>query len=328
MIQIPELSPVEPVTLSQIVTKFALQPLTGNSLKNASKITFSVPNIGRPGLQLAGFYDHFNHDYLQVMGRGEMRYLASLSEEARNETLATFFSKKVPCVVITHGIEVYDEILLHSTVYNVPVYSTSLTTSEFSSEVLRWLKMELAPSITLHGVLLDVYGEGVIIMGDSGVGKSETALQLVKLGHRLIADDAVEVRRIAPGTLMGTCPSIIQHFTEVRGIGIIDIKQMFGVQSIKNSQVIDIILYLEHYDENKIYDRTGHESYTIDLLGQPVAYVTVPIRPGRNLAIICEAAAVNHRQKKMGYNPAEELSKRMRDALGGDLEDDIKNLLE
>ncbi|MCL1995446.1 MAG: HPr(Ser) kinase/phosphatase [Defluviitaleaceae bacterium] len=310
MINIPEPSQAEPVPLAKMVSRFSLQSLTPGT--DIHKTFLSVPNISRPGLQLAGFYDRFNNEYVQMLGRNEMYYLASLSTEQRNASLEKLFASGIPCVVITHGMDLLDEISIHATVSNVPVYSTKLPSSEFSSEVLRWLKMELAPSITLHGVLLDIYGEGVIIMGESGVGKSETALQLIKLGHRLIADDAVEVRRIATGTLMGTCPSVIQYFTEIRGIGIIDIKQMFGVEAIKTSQVVDLVLYLEHFDEKKAYDRMGHESHTIDILGQQVSHVTIPIRPGRNLAVICEAAAVNHRQKKMGYNAAEELNKRMR----------------
>ena len=310
MKQIPDPTPPEPVALVKMLERFSLVSLTPDI--SVGQTTLKVPNISRPGLQLAGFYEHFNHSYVQVLGRTEMHYLESLSESDRDTALSKLFESKIPCVIITHGIEPPDGFLIHATISNVPVYSTNLVTSEIVSEILRWLKIELAPSVTLHGVLLDLFGEGVIIMGDSGVGKSETALQLIKRGHRLIADDAVEIRRISTGTLMGTCPSIIQYFIEVRGIGIIDVKQMFGVQSIKDSQIIDLILYLEHFNEEKSYDRMGLESHTIEILGQKIAHVTIPIRPGRDLAIICESAAVNHRQKKMGYNAAEELSRRLR----------------
>lgn len=303
----------EPVPLLDMVTKFNLLNITLDV--DIHDIVLSVPSVNRPGLQIFGFFDFFDFDRVQILGRSEMGYLKTLSGEQRDVVFKKLFSYKIPCLVLTHGQEAFPEMIIHSSINNIPVFVTDWQTSEFMGEVIRWLKMKLAPRITLHGVLMDIFGEGVVIMGESGIGKSETALNLIKRGHRLVADDAVEISGISRDTLIGACPHLIQHFTEVRGIGVIDVKQMFGVESVKPSQTIDMILNLEHYDPNKTYNRMGLDDEYIEVLGHKVISNTILIRPGRDIAIICEAAAVNNRQKKMGYNAAKVLNERLQSSL-------------
>jgi len=218
---------------------------------------------------------------------------------------------KVPCIVFCRNLEVSDKLIKIATEKEVPILRSSKTTSSFMAEVIRWLNVELAPRITIHGVLVDVYGEGILIMGESGIGKSEAALELIKRGHRLVADDVVEIKKVSDETLIGTAPDITRHFIELRGIGIIDVKTLFGVESVKNTQAIDLVIKLEEWSKDKDYDRFGLEEQYMEILGNKVVCHSIPIRPGRNLAIICESAAVNHRQKKMGYNAAQELYKRV-----------------
>ena len=312
--QTSDVSQASPIALSTMVKEFALTPLTEGV--DITDIEIHLPEINRPGLALAGFYEHFDYQRVQIFGKTEYAYLGTLDERERDKVFSELFKFKVPCLVITRELEAFPELIIHAQINGVPIYSTSWQTSEFTGELIRWLKIKLAPKVTLHGVLLDIYGEGVIIMGDSGIGKSETALELIKRGHRLVADDAVEVSRIAANTLIGTCPRVIQYFIELRGIGIIDVRQMFGVEAVKTTQVVDLILNLEFWDEKKPYDRVGLEDEYREILGQKVVAHSIPIRPGRNLAIICEAAAVNHRQKKMGYSAAKELNLRLKNVLG------------
>ena len=314
VLNIPEGSYPEAVSLSDLLAKFELKTATPEIATD--DMTLTIAAVNRPGLQLSGFYDFFDHDRIQVLGRSEMGYLRTLSEKQRDAVFKKLFSYSIPCIVITHGQEPFPEMVVHAVIHNIPIFVCDWPSSEFLSEVLRWLKMKLAPRVTLHGVLMDIYGEGVVIMGESGIGKSETALNLIKRGHRLVADDAVEISRISRDTLIGTCPSLIQHFTEVRGIGVIDVKQMFGVEAVKPSQTIDMILNLEHYDPDKSYNRMGIEDEYIEVLGQRVIGNTILVRPGRDMAIICEAAAVNNRQKKMGYNAAKVLNERLQLAIG------------
>jgi len=309
-----EVSSAEPVPLSSLAKEFQLELLTTSVDINKNEI--SRPEVNRPGLQLAGFFNHFDHDRVQILGKAEFAHLHTLTEKERDKVFSQMFKYEMPCLVITRGLEPFPELLIHAEISKTPLFSTPWLTSEFTGELIRWLKIKLAPKVTLHGVLVDIFGEGVIIMGDSGIGKSETALELIKRGHRLVADDAVEVSRIAANTLIGTCPRVIQYFIELRGIGIIDVRQMFGVEAVKTTQVIDLILNLEYWDESKIYDRLGLEDEFREILGHKVVAHSIPIRPGRNLAIICEAAAVNHRQKKMGYSAAKELNLRLKNVLG------------
>ena len=232
-------------------------------------------------------------------------------EKKKEEIYDTLLSYKIPCLVFCRALKPDDMLLQKATEANIPVFSTDSHTSAFMAEIIRWLNVQLAPCISIHGVLVDVYGEGVLITGESGIGKSEAALELIKRGHRLVSDDVVELRKVSDVTLVGSAPDITRHFIELRGIGIIDVKTLFGVESVKDTQSVDLVIKLEEWDRDKEYDRLGlHEEYT-EYLGNKIVCHSLPIRPGRNLAIIVESAAVNHRQKKMGYNAAEELYKRV-----------------
>ena len=293
------------VKLTNIIDKFSLEEI--HSPENIDEIIIDVPDLNRPGLQLAGFYEFFDNDRIQILGRNEISYLRELGDEKYAERIDMFMSKKPPCVIITRDFEVDRPMLTAAEKYDVPLFRTMDTTSAFSSALNGYLAVELAPRITRHGVLVEVYGEGILLLGESGVGKSETAIELIKRGHRLIADDAVEIRKVSTKTLVGSAPENIRHFIEVRGIGIINARRIFGMGAIKNTEKIDMIINLEPWDSTKVYDRMGLESETTEILGISVTSTTIPIKPGRNLAIIIEVAAMNNRQKKMGYNPAQEL---------------------
>ncbi len=267
--------------------------------------------INRPALQLTGFFEHFYSERVQIIGYVEYTYLAHLSKEEKIPIYEKFLSYHVPCIIYTTMIEPDEDMLRLAKLYEVPIFTTKKTTSDFMAEIIRWLNVELAPCISIHGVLVDVYGEGVLITGESGIGKSEAALELIKRGHRLVSDDVVEIRRVSDVTLVGSAPDITRHFIELRGIGIIDVKTLFGVESVKNTQSIDLVIKLEEWDRDKQYDRMGLEEEYTEFLGNRVVCHSIPIRPGRNLAIIVETAAVNHRQKKMGYNAAKEFYNRV-----------------
>ena len=298
------------VPLTKLVDHFKLEVI--HEPENIEKIKIKSCDIFRPGIQLAvDFFDHFDNTRIQLFGKVEMAYLASLSGEKRLNTLKNLFSHNVPAVIITRGLEVYPEFIEAATEYDIPLYRTGSGSSGFMSALIAWLNIELAPRITRHGVLVEVYGEGVLILGESGVGKSEAAVELLKRGHRLVADDAVEIKRVSAISVVGSAPEIIRHFIEIRGIGIVDVRKIFGMGAIKNSEKIDLIINLEQWSKEKSYDRLGMENETTDILGIKIPSVTVPIRPGRNLAVIVEVAAMNNRQKKMGFNAAEELSDRI-----------------
>ena len=297
------------VSLLCMVKEFDLKLLTEN-VKIDDKV-ICHPEINRPALQLAGFYDYFDSDRLQIIGKVEYTYLEKMDTERRVETIHKMFASKIPCLVISRDMAPFPEMIPLAEEYGVPILGSQDSTTDFMGEVIRWLKAQLAPRVTMHGVLVDIYGEGVFIMGESGIGKSETALELIKRGHRFVADDAVEIKRVSHQTLVGSCPDLIKYFIELRGIGIIDVRQMFGVESLKATQSIDLVIKLEQWDHNKTYDRLGlHEEY-MEILGNKVVCHSIPIRPSRNLAIICESAAINHRQKKMGYNAAQALHERV-----------------
>jgi HPr kinase/phosphorylase len=296
------------VPLRAVMNEFALTLLTDDIEIDNKNLT--EPNINRPALQLAGFFDYFDADRLQVIGMVEYTYLDKLNDNFRQENLRRIFEHRIPGVVLCRGLKLFPEMPCYAKKYDVPIFGTESSTSDFISEIIRWMKTQLAPRIRVHGVLLDIYGVGILIMGDSGVGKSETALELIKRGHRFIADDAVEIRRVSQETLVGNCPENIRYFLELRGIGIIDVKQMFGVQSIKETQSIDLVIKLELWDSARQYNRVGEVDEYMDILGNRVMCHAIPIRPGRSLAIICESAAINHRQKKMGYNAAKVLIER------------------
>lgn len=301
------------VKLSEIVEKMNLKNLTPDVELIGREV--NVPDINRPALQLTGFFDHFDSDRVQMVGFVEYAYLKTLKEERKLMIYDELLSHKVPCIVFSRDMQP-DEVLLDKAVeQEVPVFSTSKSTSSFMGEIIRWLNVKLAPCISIHGVLVDVYGVGVLIMGESGIGKSEAALELIKRGHRLVTDDVVEIRKVSDETLVGAAPDITRHFIELRGIGIVDVKSMFGVQSVRETQNIDLVITLEDWNREKEYDRLGLEENYTEFLGNRVVCHSIPIRPGRNIAIIVESAAVNHRQKQMGYNAAQELYKRVQENL-------------
>jgi len=264
--------------------------------------------VNRPGLQLAGFYDYFDPTRIQIIGKAESSYLNGLSAQARCRSLEAFLSRGILALVICHGMRPTAEAVALSERYGVNLLRTDMDTSEFMARLILSLSNHLAPRETRHGVLVEVHGEGMLIMGESGIGKSETALELVKRGHRLIADDAVEIRRNSRDRLVGSAPELIRYYMEVRGIGVVDVRHLYGVGAVKQNTVIDLVVNFETWNTGKVYDRLGLETDTIDILGISLPYMTIPVRPGRNLAVILELAAMNHRQKKMGYNAAESLA--------------------
>lgn len=297
------------IGLRKLVEELDLKNLTPDI--DMEFVTIATPDINRPALQLTGYYDHFANERVQIIGYVEFSYLQHLEEAERVRAFEDFLSRKIPCVIFTTNMQPGTELLDLCMKYQVPAFGVEKSTSTFMAEIIRWLNVQLAPMISIHGVLVDVFGEGVLIMGESGIGKSEAALELIKRGHRLVSDDVVEISRVSDVTLVGTAPDITRHFIELRGIGIIDVKTLFGVESVKDTQSIDLVIKLEEWNKDKEYDRLGLEEEYIEFLGNKVVCHSLPIRPGRNLAIIVETAAVNHRQKKMGYNAAQELYKRV-----------------
>lgn len=311
---------MQSVKLSKVMDKMGLRNLTPDIDVNGIRIT--QPDINRPALQLTGFFDHFDTDRIQLIGNVEAAYLENLEMERKVKIYHQLLSSNIPCLVFCRDLKPDQELLDIAVHYRVPVLVTSSTTSSFMAEVIRWLKVQLAPTITIHGVLVDVYGEGVLIMGESGIGKSEAALELVKRGHRLVTDDVVEIRKVSDETLIGTAPEITKHFIELRGIGIIDVKSLFGIESVKDTQAIDMVIKLEDWNKDKEYDRLGMEEECTEFMGNKVVCHTLPVRPGRNLAVIVETAAVNYRQKKMGYNAAKELYSRVQKNLAKNREEE------
>jgi len=301
------------VKLTRLVEKMDLKNLTPEiELKNKE---ITVPDINRPALQLTGYFDHFDSVRVQIIGYVEYTYLQTLPIERRKEVYKQLLSYGVPCLIYTTEIYPDEEMLKEAVATNTPVFATDERTTPFQAELIRWLNVELAPCISIHGVLVDIYGVGVMIMGESGIGKSEAALELIKRGHRLVTDDVVEIRKVSDDTLVGRAPSITKHLIELRGIGIVDVKALFGVQSVRETQTIDLVITLEEWDKNKEYDRLGLEDEYTEFLGNKVVCHSIPIRPGRNLAVILESASINHRQKQMGYNAAQELYRRVQQSL-------------
>lgn len=302
------------VELLKVIEKFELENLLPEV--DPTQILITQPDVNRPALQLAGYYEHFDSERIQVIGYVEYTYMQQLSEEERNHTYEALLSYTIPCIIFCRDIQPDEDFLRISKVHGIPVLRTKKTTSSLMAELIRWLNVQLAPMVSIHGVLLDVCGEGLLIMGESGIGKSEAALELIKRGHRLVSDDVVEIRKVSDDTLIGSAPDITKHLIELRGIGIIDIKTIFGVQSVKETQGIDFVIKLEEWSREKEYDRLGMEEDYAEFLGNKVVCHSIPIRPGRNVAIICETAAINYRQKQMGYNATEELFKRVQKSLG------------
>ena len=281
-----------------------------------------ISDVNRPALQLSGFFEHFEESRVQIIGNVEYTYLQHLDAFRREEIYKEFMSYDIPCVIFCRDLQPDELFLKIASERDVPVLGTKRGTSEFMAELIYCLGELLAPCISIHGVLVDVYGEGLLIMGESGIGKSEAALELLRRGHRLVTDDVVEIRKINEHTLIGTSPDITRYFIELRGIGIIDVKNLFGVESVKEKQQIDLVIKLEDWKKEKEYDRLGMEEEFTEILGNKVVCHSLPIRPGRNLAVICETAAVNHRQKKQGYNAAQELYRRWQENMTRSHEDD------
>lgn len=310
------------VKMEKIVEKMKLENFTPEL--DVSKVRVKVPDINRPALQMAGYFEHFEATRLQVIGFVEYSYMEGLPEARQKEIYNKLLSHEIPAIIFCRELKPNELFLEAAREHNVLVFGTKKATSPFSAELIRWLNVMLAPCISIHGVLVDIFGEGVLITGESGIGKSEAALELVKRGHRLVTDDAVEIRKVSDETLVGSAPDVTRHFIELRGIGIIDVKTLYGVSSVKDTQNIDLVIHLEDWNKEKEYDRLGLEEEYIEYLGNKVVCHNIPIRPGRNLAVICESAAINHRQKKMGYNAAQELYRRVQESLlnGRDEEDE------
>ncbi|MBO6107845.1 MAG: HPr(Ser) kinase/phosphatase [Eubacterium sp.] len=305
---------MDTVSIKKFVEHLGLTVMTCHDKLDEILITQS--DINRPALQLAGFFDYFDHHRVQIIGQVEYTYMEKQGVEKSAEMIAQIMSYKVPCIVFCRDIPVDKAFLELSEKQGVPILGTRADTSSFSAEVTRWLRVELAPMISIHGVLVDIFGEGILLTGESGIGKSEVAIELIHRGHRLVSDDVVEIRKVSDETLIGQAPDITRHFIELRGIGIIDAKTLFGVESVKDTMTIDLVLQLEEWKREKEYDRMGLEDNYITYLGNKVPTHYIPIRPGRNVAIICESAAVNFRQKKMGYNAAAELYRRLANNMG------------
>jgi HPr kinase/phosphorylase len=297
------------IPLSKVIEEFQLEKLHESA--TCSDIQVSSADVNRPGLQIVGFFDYFDNQRIQVMGKVELTYLEQFTSEKRLEMLDSLFSKQFPALVITRGIQVFPEMQELAEKYDVTLLRTEEATSSFMSALISYLNVQIAPRRTRHGVLVEVYGEGILILGESGVGKSETAIELVKRGHRLVADDAVEIKRVSNRTLVGNSPEIIRHFVELRGIGIIDVKEIFGIGAVKDTESIDMIIHLEPWEEGKQYDRLGMVDEYTNIMGINIPSLTIPVKLGRNLAVIVEVAAMNNRQKRMGYNAAVELNNRL-----------------
>ncbi len=297
------------IPLSDVISEFALEEIYMPC--DSHDIKVSSPEVSRPGLALSGFIDVFEPFRIQIIGKAEHKYLSGLSKSQRSIRLNAFFKLKPVAVVITTGLLIYDEMLGAAKTEGIPLLRTNDRTSPFMAALIASLNTSLAPRITRHGVLVEVYGEGMLILGDSGIGKSETAIELVKRGHRLIADDAVEIKRVSNKTLVGTAPDLIRYYIELRGIGIVDVRRLFGMGAVKASERIDLVIKLESWAPDKIYDRFGLDEEVENILGIGVPAITIPVHHGRNLAVVLEIAAMNNRQKKMGYNTAEEFNQRL-----------------
>ncbi|MBO4336462.1 MAG: HPr(Ser) kinase/phosphatase [Lachnospiraceae bacterium] len=308
------------ISLSRVIEKFKLENATPEISVKGIKIT--QPDINRPALQLAGYFEHYEATRLQIIGFVEYTYMNGLPQERKEEIFERLLSNPIPVIVFCRELQPDPLFREKAIAHGIPLLITRKATSAFTAEVIRWLNVKLAPCISVHGVLVDVYGEGVLITGESGIGKSEAALELIKRGHRLVTDDVVEIRKVSEDTLIGSAPSVTKHFIELRGIGIVDVKTLFGVQAVKDTSNIDLVIRIDDWSKDKEYDRLGLEEEHVEYLGNKVASHTIPIRPGRNLALICESAAVNHRQKKMGYNAAQELYKRVQEGLARGRDED------
>lgn len=301
------------VTLDRIIDSEHLQiiHMPESAGDNGKKRKVCTTDVNRPGLPLLGFFDHFDVNRIQILGNVEMSFLDEKTSEERIEIFDNLFSRQIPAIVITRNLPIPTELVDSAKRYDIPVLASNRPTSRFMSSLINFLNLQLAPCITRHGVLVSVYGEGILILGESGVGKSETAMELLKRGHRLIADDAVELRAVSDLTIVGSAPELIRYMIELRGIGLVDVRHIFGMGAVMDTSRIDFVVQLEHWNEGKHYDRLGLETFEYEILGHKIPSVTIPVSPGRNLAIIIEVAAANNRQKRSGYNAAEEFNRRL-----------------
>ena len=307
------------ISLKKVIEKMDLKLLTEEV--DIDPIRITQPDINRPALQLGGYFEHFEATRLQIIGFVEYSFMEAMNEKQKKESFQRLLSFDISAIVFCRDLVPDPLFLKIAEKEQVPVLQTSMTTSAFMSEIIRWLNVQLAPCIRIHGVLVDVYGVGLLITGESGIGKSEAALELIRRGHRLVSDDVVEIRKVSEVTLIGSAPDITKHFIELRGIGIIDVKMLFGASCVRDTQNIDVVIKLEDWDKDKEYDRMGLDEEYTEYLGNKLIMHRIPIRPGRNLAIILEAAAVNHRQKQMGYNAAQELYRRVQESFAHQRED-------
>lgn len=307
------------VSLGKIINEFSLEIL--NLSDDKENILISTTEVNRPGLHMAGYFEFFDENRIQIIGKSEEGFLQRFTDEKARARLEEFFSRKPAAVIVCRDLQIDNSFIEIAKKHGVPLLRSTESTSDFTSALIAFLNLHLAPRVTRHGVLVEVYGEGILLLGESGVGKSETAIELVKRGHRLIADDAVEIRRVSNKSLVGTAPDNIRHFIELRGIGIINASRIFGAGAVKLTEKIDLVINMEPWDVNKAYDRMGLESQTTEILDLKIPSLTIPVKPGRNLAVIIEVAAMNSRQKKLGYNAAEDLLKR----LGMTDEETVKN---
>ena len=297
------------VSLESVIDELQLEKIYYP--EKPSPILLDRKEVNRPGLQLAGFFDHFDPLRIQIVGKVEYHYLLGLTPPQRKVAIDTFMSKHIAALIITSGLDVFDEFRLAAEKFETPVLRTQDTTSNFMGSLIASLNVSLADRMTRHGVLVECYGEGILMLGDSGIGKSETAIELVKRGHRLIADDAVEIKKVSAKTWVGSAPELIRHYVELRGIGIVDVRRLFGIGAVKLTEKIDLVINLEPWQQGKFYERVGLDSEYTNLMGIDVPSITVPVKPGRNLAVIIEISAMNNRQKKMGYNTAVEFNKKL-----------------
>ena len=297
------------VPLSRVVSQFNMEIAWRSS--DYEKIQITVADVARPGLQIAGYFDHFEPMRLQVIGNVESSYLDKMTSAERLLVYDRLFSYKIPALIAARGLEPGQEVLQMAKKHNITILRWPGSTSSIVSSIIAYLTRELAPRITRHGVLMEIYGEGVLLMGESGIGKSETAVELIKRGHRLIADDAVEIKRVGPSSLIGSAPPLIQNYIELRGIGIINVATLFGAGAVKNATTIDLVVSIVPWDTQEVYDRLGLEDHFVELLGVQIPENTIPVTPGRNLAVILEVAAMNNRQRRMGYNAAQEFTEQI-----------------
>ncbi len=302
------------VPLTKIIKEFSLESLYTPA--NLSELVICSTEVNRPGLQMAGYFEFFDEKRIQIIGKAEESYLDNLAAEKAETRMRELFSRKPSAVVVCRKLEISEKFVELAREYDVPLFRTNVSTSSFSAALIAFLNLNLAPRVTRHGVLVEVYGEGILLLGESGVGKSETAIELVKRGHRLIADDAVEIKKVSATTLVGKAPEIIRHYVELRGVGIVDVRRLFGMGAVKESEKLDLVINLEEWDNNKMYDRLGLDEETTEILGIKIPSITLPVSSGRNLSVVIEVAAMNNRQKRMGYNTAKEFNKHLMESMG------------